>query len=253
MPTRDRRFGEFCWINIMTPQPSSARVFFASLLGWAYDEMPGLGHLVLVGRSPIGGLFDLDGPGTPPGVPPHIGVMVKVADADAIGAKAAELGGRSRPAFDVMDNGRMACCHDPNGAAFDVWQPRQKPGTDVDSTLHGAPSWFETLTSDTGRAGAFYTGLFGWQVEPMDGSHYLTFRLGDDFVGGMMRITADMGDFPPHWGVYFTVDDVDAAERQARELGATICVPAQDVPGVGRFCGVISPQGVSFYMIRYAA
>lgn len=253
MPTRERRFGEFCWLNVMTPQPSSARVFFASLLGWSYEEMPGLGHLVKVGGSPVGGLFDLDGPGTPAGVPPHIGVMVKVASADEVVARVGGLGGSAKAAFDIMDNGRMACCVDPNGAHFDVWQPKQKPGTDVDSTLHGAPSWFETLTSDTDRAGAFYTALFGWRPEPMAGSHYITFKLGDDYVAGMMRITADMGDFPPHWGVYFTVDDVDAAQRRAGDLGATVCVPAQDVPGVGRFCGLISPQGVAFYVIRYAS
>lgn len=253
MPTRERRFGEFCWINVMTPQPATARAFFASLLGWQYEEMPGLGHLVKVEGSPVGGLFDLDAPGTPAGVPPHIGVMVKVASADEAAARAVELGGRARPPFDIMENGRMACCTDPNGANFDVWQPRAKPGTEVDPLLHGAPSWFETLTSDTDRAGAFYGGLFGWRPEPMEGSHYITFRLGDDFVGGMMRITADMGDFPPHWGVYFTVDDVDGAERQAASLGATVCVPAQDVPRVGRFCGLISPQGVAFYVIRYDA
>ena len=37
---------------------------------------------------------------------------------------------------------------DPNGAEFDVWEPRKHLGTDVDSRLHGAPSWFETMTTD---------------------------------------------------------------------------------------------------------
>ena len=31
----------------------------------------------------------------------------------------------------------MAVCHDPNGAEFDIWEPKAMPGTDADSSLHG--------------------------------------------------------------------------------------------------------------------
>jgi hypothetical protein len=40
--------------------------------------------------------------------------------------------------------------------------------------------------------------------------------------------------------------------KQAADLGATLYVQPQDVPGVGRFCGIQSPQGVMFYAIKYA-
>jgi predicted enzyme related to lactoylglutathione lyase len=56
----------------------------------------------------------------------------------------------------------------------------------------------------------------------------------------------------PHWGTYFTVTDVNAAARLAVELDAKLCVPLTDVPGVGRFCGITSPQGVTLYVITYA-
>ena len=78
--------------------------------------------------------------------------MVKVDSADATCEKVASLGGQAKPAFDIMDQGRMAVCFDPNGAEFDVWEPRRIHGTDVDTTQHGAPSWFETLTTDVDRA-----------------------------------------------------------------------------------------------------
>ena len=48
------------------------------------------------------------------------------------------------------------------------------------------------------------------------------------------------------------MDDADAAAEEAVRLGATLCVPVQDIPGVGRFCGITSPQGVMFYVIRYS-
>ena len=39
--------------------------------------------------------------------------------------------------------------------------------------------------------------------------------------------------------------------REAVALGATLCVPVMDIPDVGRFCGITSPQGVTFYVIKY--
>ncbi len=116
MATGTRKPGEFCWINMLTPQPAEARAFFGRILGWSYFEMPGLGHGVRVGGRDVGGLFDLDGPNTPPGLKPHIGVMVKVDNADAVCEKVQALGGTAKPAFDIMEQGRMAVCNDPNGA-----------------------------------------------------------------------------------------------------------------------------------------
>ena len=69
-----RKVGEFCWINMLTPRPAEAMEFFAAVLGWAYFEIPGIGHGIRVGGRDIGGLFDLHGPNTPPGLPPSIGV-----------------------------------------------------------------------------------------------------------------------------------------------------------------------------------
>jgi predicted enzyme related to lactoylglutathione lyase len=225
------------------------------VLGWTYDELPGLGHLVKVAGRDIGGLFDLASPNTPPGTPPYIGVMVKVENADAMVEKVTALGGKARPAFDIMDQGRMSVCHDPNGAEFDIWEPKKGSGTDVDSTQHGAPSWYETLTTDVTRATKFYTTLFGWtpEIKPMPGFDYTVFKLGDQFVGGLMSILPHMGAMRPHWATYFTVKNADETARLAAGLGAKICVPVQDIPQVGRFCGITSPQGVTFYVIQYTS
>jgi len=196
MSKRTRRTGEFCWINILTPQPAEARAFFGALLGWTYFEIAGIGHGVEVAGRKIGGLFDLEGPNTPKGTPAAIGVMAKVDSADETCKKVASLGGKTKPPFDVMDQGRMAVCFDPNGAQFDVWEPKKNHGTDVDTSLHGAPSWFETLTSDVDRASAFYTALFGWTPEtttPMPGVQYTTFKHGNEYVAGMMQLTPQMG------------------------------------------------------------
>ena len=171
MTTGIRRTGEFCWMNMLTPQPAQAQGFFGELLGWTYGDMPGLGHSVQVGGRHIGGLFDADSPNTPAGTRPHIGVMVKVESADAIREKVTSLGGTAKPAFDIMESGRMAVCTDPDGAEFDVWEPKKMIGTEADSSDHGVPSWFEVLTTDLDRGATFYAGLFDWipDVMPMPG------------------------------------------------------------------------------------
>jgi predicted enzyme related to lactoylglutathione lyase/uncharacterized protein YndB with AHSA1/START domain len=250
---RVRKSGEFCWINMLTPQPEQAREFFSKVLGWTYVEIPRLGHLIQVGGSDVGGLFDQSAPSTPKGVPPCIGVMVKVDKADEAAAKVTALGGSVKTTFDIMNNLRMAVCFDPTGANFDVWESKQQHGTEVDSSLHGAPSWFETLTTDVERATKFYVELFCWTPEtmPMPNGTYTVFKRAGVPVAGMLQITKEMGDMPPHWGAYFTVKDADTTAREALALGAKLCVQAHDIAGVGRFCGITSPQGVTFYVIHY--
>ena len=245
--------GQFCWINMLTPRPAEARDFFSKLLGWTYVELPGVGHLIQVGGRDIGGLFDLESPPTPPGTRPYIGVMVKVDNADATSARVASLGGNAKPAFDIMDNLRMAVCFDPNGAEFDIWESKKGHGTEVDDRLPGAPSWFETMTTDAERAAKFYSGLFGWKHEKVPNSavDYSVFKRGDMPIAGMLQITPAMGQMPAQWLTYFTVNDAEAAALEAVKLGGKICMTMKEAHGVCRFCSMTSPQGVMFYVVEY--
>jgi uncharacterized protein len=253
MTSKVRAPGEFCWINMITPRPAEARAFFARVLGWTYFEMPGMGHGVEVGGRQVGGLFDLDGPNTPSGAAAHIGVMIKVEKAEATCARIVSLGGSAQAPFDIAERLRMAVCADPCGAGFDLWEPKTSLGTDVDSMLHGAPSWFETLTTDLERARRFYSDVFGWtpELKPTPGFDYTTFKYRGAYVAGAFQITPAMGPMPSHWATYFTVKDANEAARLSVELGATICMAMKEVPGVGRFCGITSPQGVTFYVMQY--
>ncbi|MDC3957050.1 VOC family protein [Polyangium jinanense] len=257
MTTGTRKTHDFCWINLMTPEAERARAFFGALFGWTYGEMPGVpgGQLILVGERTAGALMDLAAANMPQGTPPVIGVMVKVESADAAVAKVTSLGGRAEPAFDVLENGRMAMCTDPNGAVFAVWQPKKEAGMDVDSHAHGAPSWFETITSDVGRATAFYATLFGWTPEeqqPVPGMTYTLFKLDGVPVAGAMQALPHVGDVPPHWGMSFAVTNADETVRRGVELGASLCIPVQELPCVGRFALLKSPQGVPFHIVEWA-
>ena len=251
-----RKSGEFCWINILTPKPDDARRFFTEMFGWTYADMPDMGGgIIHVGDDPVGGIWDLENPNTPPGTPPGIGVMFKVDSADVAAERIRAIGGTAQEPMDIMTNGRMVAATDPTRASFDLWEAKSSPGSTGDSSQHGVPSWAELLTSDTKRAAEFYGKLFGWTPNEMDMGRivYTTFKLGDDYAGGMMQLTADMGQMQPGWYAYVTVSDIDKAVETATRLGAHVFMPSMEVPGTGTMAGIISPQGVLFYVIRYSA
>lgn len=245
--------GDFCWINLLTPNPEEAKAFFSAVLEWTYGEIPGMGWSILAGGGAVGGLFDVKSPDGKAHAP-QIGVMVKVGNADAAAAKFNAHGGKATPAWDIGPNGRMAVGHDPTGAPIDLWQPLGKPGMEVDGTTPGAPGWFETETTDTARAAAFYEQVFGWTPVPMpmNGRAYTVFKLGDTYVGGMATLGEGAAAKAPHWATYFTVRDADAAVAEAIKRGAALRRPVHDVPGVGRSASLTSPQGVPFAILQYA-
>jgi predicted enzyme related to lactoylglutathione lyase len=254
MGTGVRKAGEFCWINLLTPNVAESKAWFSKVLGWTYADLSGMGDMIKVDGHPVGGLFDLAAPNTPPGTPPLIGVMVKSDDADATVAKATSLGGSAKAAFDIGESGRMGEIKDPSGAQIDIWQPKKNDGTDADKSHHGAPSWYENYTTDSKKAAKFYSDLFGWTVDvmPMPGmGDYTIFSHDGVQIAGMMAATGDMKDVPPSWATYFTVEDIDKTAKQVTELGGTVFVPPMDIPQVGRFAGLMSPQGVRFFAITY--
>jgi predicted enzyme related to lactoylglutathione lyase len=76
------------------------------------------------------------------------------------------------------------------------------------------------------------------------------FTNGERPAGGMFKLTPDMGNIPPHWLVYFAVDDCDAKTEKATELGGSVMKPPDDIPGIGRFSILLDPQGAAFAIIK---
>jgi predicted enzyme related to lactoylglutathione lyase len=156
-----------------------------------------------------------------------------------------QAGGKARPAFDVGPAGRMSVCHDPNGAEFDVWEPRGLHGTDVDSDEIGAPTWFETVTTDAQRTSKFYSAVFGWTAEAAGpGYHVLKHMRGP--LAGINELT---GDSPAGWATYFAVRDAERTLQEAKKLRGTVVAPVTFTNGA-HMGGIRSPQGVSFFVMQ---
>ena len=68
-------------------------------------------------------------------------LYILTENADAAAELAVQAGGKIlKPAFDVMEMGRMAVLQDPTGAVFCVWQPKG-PGSGLAAGEPGTLCW----------------------------------------------------------------------------------------------------------------
>lgn len=141
--------------------------------------MPGEYFVALLeGRevAGIGALPDLGGPSIP-----VWNTRVRVDSADAAVDRAGSAGGSLvLGPLDASDGGRLAVRVDPSGAAFSVWEARDRAGARV---VNEPRAWAMSSlhTPDPASATAFYGELFGWQSEPI--APVTLFRL-PGYVGG---------------------------------------------------------------------
>ncbi len=122
------------------------------------------------------------------------------------------------------------------------------------TSFHGRPCWYELSTSSghLKRAEEFYGGILGWTLEDagMEGFAYHLANCDGDMVAGLMAMPGDMTSTPPHWTVYFAVDDADQTVADARLAGAAVCQEPTDIPGTGRFAMLSDPQGATFGILQ---
>lgn len=118
---------------------------------------------------------------------------------------------------------------------------------------HGAFSWCELMTTDVPAAIEFYSKLFGWTTEEYTGAGvpYTIVKVAGKEAGGIMKTPPEAQGMPPMWGLYVTVDDVDATAKKVEELGGKILYGPADIPTVGRFCVIQDPQGAAISVITY--
>jgi uncharacterized protein len=104
----------------------------------------------------------------------------------------------------------------------------------------------ELNTTDVSKAKSFYGSLFGWTLEdvPMGpGNTYTMIKVGEGTGGGIMK--HPVPGAPSAWLAYVLVDDVAAATKKAKSLGATVMKDTTEIMGVGTFSVLIDPTGAA--------
>jgi uncharacterized protein len=102
----------------------------------------------------------------------------------------------------------------------------------------------ELQTSDQSASRAFYSQLFDWKFEdmPMGDSTYGMVFLGDDEVNiGLTDTSCPEGT--TFWINYILVENIEVDKKKAQSLGAQCVQDVTDVPGRGKFCFLLDPQG----------
>jgi hypothetical protein len=236
------------WVELGSPDLDRAVDFYSGLFGWDVPEGQAetggyrIGHMR---EKTVAGLS----PQMAPDAPAAWTTYVDVESADATAEKITANGGMVIvPPMDVLEIGRMAICADPTGAVFGLWQAGTFTGAQLANEA-GAFCWNELVTTDTAKAASFYKAVFGWDTRVTPDGSYTEWKLGDRTVGGMMAKPDTMpAEVPPHWMVYFAVNDVDATVGKASELGGAVVLPPMDIEP-GRFAVVADPTGGVFSVI----
>lgn len=124
--------GEFCWEELLTPDPDAAKAFYTSVIGWKTEDMdmgPEVGTYTMLARpdngQTSGGIMRM-----PPDVeaPAHWLSYIAVEDVDDAAERAKGLGAAECVApRDIPGIGRFAVFTDPAGAQFAVYASAPQP------------------------------------------------------------------------------------------------------------------------------
>lgn len=261
------------WIDLQTPDPDGAKVFYGDLFGWVAEDVPtdaGPAYSMMYrGGIAEGNLVCGLGPMAPPqveaGMPSVWATYVLVGDIDAVVAAAPGAGGSIlMPAMDIRGQGRLAMVADPSSAAIGLWQPGGHEGAD----LFNVPNtwvWSDLQSHDLAAALPFYEELFGWRwerVDPSGASDYVVAHLDakadgaqgvDTSVAGAMPMPPGVPQGTPSvWMMYIGVEDCDVATARVTELGGRVEAGPMDAGGM-RMSVVADPFGAYFQIMTVPA
>ncbi len=223
MTTRDTPWpdGTPCWIDLLTTDAEAARTFYGDLFGWQFDVGPeetGYYATALLNDRRVAGVFSMDADH-----PPVWTTYLATGDGEASADAAVRAGGTLvQPTMDVMDLGRMTVLQDPTGGTFGTWQAGSHSGIQL-ANESGTLVWNELVTRDYDAAKQFYAAVFSYTYTEIGdgGFQYSTIEVGGNTVGGLGTLPAEVpAQVPPHWRVYFAVDDADETVAKAVSIGA---------------------------------
>ncbi len=243
------------WTDLGTNDPAAARDFYGSLFGWEFDISPDeqSGHYTTITKNgkTVAGMSGIPVTEQPPAWNTYFATddAQKLAELVTANGGAIVLG-----PMQVGPAGTMLVWQDTTGAFAGAWQAGEHTGAQLVNEP-GAPTWNELNTRDLAASVAFYTAILPVRAHDVsDGEfHYQTLQVDGRDVAGMWQISPEVpAEVPPHWAVYFSVADVDAAVSRAGELGATVIMPVKESP-YGRFAGLRDPQGATFFAIQAPA
>lgn len=216
--------------------------FFAAVLGWSYSHSESL-HRMVASATPHHGIVSLEA--LPRGVwdrwPRHNTLFLShgVDDVDQAVTRIRAAGGQAGEPTDEP-HGRAAQCTDDQGMPFGI---HYDDGASAPTSGAPAPGQLAYLTlevSDSAKARAFFTAVFGW-----------TFTPGNATDGWQIDGISPMGGLhgqhdQPTVVPMYAVADIEAAITQVRDAGGTATDAEHKPYGITSAC--TDDQGTHFYL-----
>jgi predicted enzyme related to lactoylglutathione lyase len=111
----------------------------------------------------------------------------------------------------------------------------------------GTPCWIDVMVTDPGAARAFYSALFGWDIQdgPPEAGGYLMCMMNGRPVAAISP-KPESNPFPNVWSTYLASDDVDATIARAAAAGSQIMMEPMDVMTAGRMGFAMDPTGAPY-------
>ncbi|MFB7665513.1 VOC family protein [Kitasatospora sp. NPDC056138] len=237
-----------CWVSLMARDLKDARAFYGPLLGWTFEPGPdrwGPYLRAVVDGVEVAGIGVVSGDWQPPVAwTTYFGIE----SVDQAAARIRERGATVAVGPLAFDAGRVALAADLFGAAFGVWEGDLGCAAWVSSP--GAAVWIELRTADPFAAALFYGEVFLW--DGRDPAHFevryeherVVLRSDGRSVAALRRAT----EVVPHWEVFFSVADTDAAVHHAIALGGAVVNDPSDSP-YGRVARLRDAEGGLFSVI----
>jgi predicted enzyme related to lactoylglutathione lyase len=140
-----------------------------------------------------------------------------------------------------------------HGCASIKTQPLPPINAERTNTYHeGKVVWHDLLTEDIAVAKAFYSGLFGWEIQPSRASSdYLIILNKAKPIGGItLHANPDPVVFESIWLVTLSVTDVDDAIATTQQFKGRVLDGPFDAKGRGRMVIVEDPLGAPLVLLR---
>jgi|SRR5690606_5947704 len=163
-----RGAGEFCWMDIKTPDLDTTGRELGAALDWECLPDPDDHRDAATARKArfsghwVAGLSALDGEVHPDGTPPHVSYYLQVHDTRETHRRAVAAGAASVvPPSSIADLGELATVVDPFGAAVSFWQPGRFAGWSHPPGSPGTPGRMLHTSTTPSAAARFYREHLG--------------------------------------------------------------------------------------------
>ncbi|WP_457668833.1 VOC family protein [Thiolapillus sp.] len=247
-PTGESRPGAFVWHDLLTPDVSASREYYAGLFGWTFRENGSYTEIYL-GEQKIGGMLPIK-PGEGKPAAAQWLASVSVADVNTTASQVADSDGRIiNGPMDLGARGRGVLIAGPSGGHLLLLQSKSGDPADIPPAVNSW-LWNELWTTDLQPAVDFYAGLLGYQHKTVQ-DNYVILSKGGQWQAGIHKIQDKA--FAGRWVPVVRVADPQPLLDKAESLGGKVWVRPGESKGRPDAALISDNQGAMVILQRWSA